>query len=666
MVLSGRLVNHYHGFLLIQSWAAEATQASNTRKYEMLKQQLAFPIVLAGILLAIFLFGLETATSDANSTHFTVNTSTNNLTSQTSVTSPVMIVVDDFEPQPYQGQTIYFYNRLEGDRGALNEATVSWGQGAVTTTIAAGKNWGGIWLSLNHPITKKLPVNFSKVLPDVIQPAYQSEITNVTVKVIIGTVGTNLKLELKNSGNIAWQSPGATLLGGQQTLSYDIPPLGDINELVIVLDQAVADNSVTIEDISFKTTTQITDVAQVAFVWSYGMLLNNWNPTTGLIRDNGKFPSGAFEAIQSTGSLAAATAMAYQLGVVDRADAITIVNTISDTLLTDLPRYHGLWPHWVISSTGTITIAANTEWSSVDTVIAAIGLLDAQVALDLDTTGTTQMLQDIDWDDLKQPDGISHGYRYDGSVITSSWDTFGGESWLVDLAYAAAKKEVPPLKYPLSPTANGSGFIDELAWLFVLPPSMNDIWGADWSAYRMAAVVTQTTYYTPATCFYQLGLFGLSAAEVPIPSVVSETQIYQPFGVGGRFSPPNDGSSLLGQPVVIPHYSAMIASLEPTEAISMWTWLINEGPFSPLNNVESLMFPVGSTCNADEAQWNSLKGSWNLALQTLGWGRYLAQREGKVPILWKATFTNTSLREGYLLLVPNGIKDAYLPLIMRN
>lgn len=640
----------------------------------MLKIQLFLPMSLAGILLAVFLFNLQTATSKAASANvaaaasanMAAGVSVNNIDPQAAVISPVTAVVDDFEPQPYQGQTIYYYNRLEGDRGILNDAVVDWGPGIVTATVGPGKDWAGIWLSLNHPVVENQPVNFSRVLPAVIQPAYQSEIANVTVEIAGGTAGKNLKLELKNGGSIAWQSPGAPLTGGQQILSYDLPPLGDITQMVVVLDQASANDYVTIADISFQATTQITDTAQAAFVWSYGMLLNNWNATTGLIRDNGKFPSGVFEAVQSTGSLAAATAQAYQSGVVNRTDAISIVNRISSTLLTDLPRYNGLWPHWVVATTGTITIVNGTEWSSVDTVIAAFGLLDAQAALDLDTAGTTQMLQEINWNDLKQANGISHGYQHDGSVITSSWDTFGGESWLVDLAYAAATQETPPLEYPLPPTANGSGFIDELAWLYILPPTTNDVWGANWPDYRMAAAITQTTYYTLPSCFAQLGLFGLSAAEVPIPSVVTETQIYQPFGVGGRFAPPNDGSALLGQPVVTPHYSAMIASLRPTEAISMWTWLINEGAFSPLNNVESLLFPAGSNCSADEVQWNSLKGSWNLTLQTLGWGRYLAEREGKVPILWEATLKNEFLRNGYSLLVPHGIKSVYLPLVVKK
>ena len=79
----------------------------------------------------------------------------------------------------------------------------------------------------------------------------------------------------------------------------------------------------------------------------------------------------------------------------------------------------------------------------------------------------------------------------------------------------------------------------------------------------------------------------------------------------------------------------------------MWAWLINEGLFSPLNNVESLMFTNGSDCNTSDLSWNQLKGSWNLALQTLGWGRYLAEERGQVPILWQTAKKNKSLREAH-------------------
>jgi hypothetical protein len=89
----------------------------------------------------------------------------------------------------------------------------------------------------------------------------------------------------------------------------------------------------------------------------------------------------------------------------------------------------------------------------------------------------------------------------------------------------------------------------------------------------------------------------------------------------------------------------------------MWDWLIDNGYFSPLNNVESLLFSTGASCDSAAVIWNPLKGSWNLSLQTIGWGNYLAEQNNQVPILWQATETNSLLRKGYLLLVPNGLTE---------
>jgi len=94
----------------------------------------------------------------------------------------------------------------------------------------------------------------------------------------------------------------------------------------------------------------------------------------------------------------------------------------------------------------------------------------------------------------------------------------------------------------------------------------------------------------------------------------------------------------------------MVASLHSTEAINMWSWLINREYFSPLNNVESLMYSPMSDCSSTAIRFNDLKGSWNLALQTLGWGRYLAQKKAVFPATWLATSQNSFLHNGYLLL----------------
>jgi hypothetical protein len=568
----------------------------------------------------------------------------------------VNILVDDFSPQPYQGETMYFFNRLEGDRGAVNGSILDWGDGQVTTKIAPGNSWGGVWMSLNHPVREGLPLNFSAILPSQILPAYQTRITGLTVRIVNGTPNRIFKLELKNGDVVRWNQE-ITLTGEEQLVSLNLPALGNINQLVWILDHAAEGDSVTLDSVSLTGETPVMDTATRAFVWSYGMLLNNWNPATGLVRDKAKDASGQFDAIQATGCFAAATAVAEQLGMISRTDAVQIVDKIGNTLLDQLPRFHGLWPHWVnVSTTGEISIVYGTEWSSVDTVIAAIGLLEAQSGLGMDTSRTEEMLRKIEWDELVTPNGISHGYFYSGDAIPYAWDVFGGESWLVELAYAASTGKVTPLAYPSPPTANGAGFIDELTWLFVPPPSGRDYLGTDWTSYRLDASVRQISYYperVASSCFSRFGLFGLSAGEVPSPASVPQSDIYQAYGVGGVFSQANDGTTL-GASVVMPHYSAMVASLHPAESTRMWDWLIANGHFSPLNNVESLAFPQETNCGSSAVTWNQLKGSWNLSLQTLGWGRYLAERESFVPILWQTLKRNSFLDEGYRLLATDG------------
>lgn len=564
----------------------------------------------------------------------------------------ISILVDDFASYSYQRAQGDLRNRLDGQHRPV-ASTMDWASGLVTATLGTEMPWGGGQMSLNHPLAEGLPINFAAILPRQILRPYQGRITGVTAQVVGGTPGNTLRLELKNRGQWRWADE-ITLDGGEQTVRFPLPRLGNVDELLWILDGAAGD-AVVLDSITFTATTRITDTATAAFVWSYGQLLNNWAPKTGLVRDRGSDPAGKFDAIQATGSLAAATAQAAQLGVISQSSARQIVGKIGQALLVETPRFHGLWPHFVrVSSEGDIEIVPGTEWSSVDTVIAAIGLLTAQQALGLDTTATEQMLRDVDWDDLILPDGtISMGYENQGDRIPWGWKDFGTEAWLVQLAYASATGEVASMARPTPPTVNGSGFIDELAWLFVPPPASPDIWGVDWPAYRVAAADKQINFFPetdPISCFAQLGLFGLSAGEMPDGT-------YLTLGVGGSDQPPETGARLLGAPAITPHYAGMIASLRPPEASAMWKWLTDNGLFTPLNNVESLMFPPGAPCDRSGAVWNSSKLSWNLALQTLGWGRYLAERQGQTPILWQAATENPLLRAGYCLLTQLNCED---------
>jgi hypothetical protein len=570
----------------------------------------------------------------------------------------IEILVDDFVPGAYRYQKEYFYNRLDGNRGGINEAILKWGQGRVNMAIAQQQSWGGVWMSMNHPNQENDAINFSRVLPYQIRDRYQARITGVSFMIENGTPGAEFRLELKQGSQIAWMHT-VELTGSRQEIECGLHALPDISQLVWVLDHGSPGDSVTLSRISLYAEAPHEDPALTAFVWSYAMLLENWNPTTGLVRDKARDGSGEMDAVQATGSLAAATAVAAQLEIISTFEAQKIVEKISKTLLEKVPRYHGLWPHWVtVNSNDEISILSGTEWSSVDTVIAAVALLEAQSSLGMETIETEQMLREIDWYSLLLEKGISHGFDSKRNLLPTAWDSFGGESWLVDLVYAAATGQNAPLAYPQPPTANGSGFIDELVWLLISPPARPDIWGIDWTAYRLKAAANQVTHFSkhsPQTCFAKNGLFGLSAAEVPDSTRVMAGDLYQPYGIGGQFAPILDGTDLYGSPVVAPHYAAMVASLRPQESVGMWSWLMKSGYFSPLTNVESLMYYQNSTCSDSDIRANTLKGSWNLALQTLGLGNYLAIRNGEIPTLWASSLQNEFIQSGYQMMVPKKI-----------
>ena len=588
----------------------------------------------------------------------------------------VAVLVDDFEPQPLQGSQFWPHNRLGGDRGPIGlPENVEWGEGTVTATITMGTDGAGAWTALNHPIREHTPVDFASIFPSQIVSRYQGLITGLQVQILDGE-GT-FRVELRACNPLIpaqeitkWSQ--TVSLSGEQNLSFDLSPesLGEIQNLNWIVTGDAGDFVVVDRIALTATLPRLETPEERAFLWSYAALLANWDPASGLTRDRACWAAGEFDNVSASGMQAAAAAMAWRLGFVSRASATGIVTQTTQGLLA-LRQCHGLWPHFI---TGT-QIVAGTEWSSIDTIIAAVALLEARQALDLETTAVEHVLAGIDWQALMLGNGsISHGYVTDCSQriedpqggMEGGWRDFGTESWLVNLGYAAATGRVAEFDHT-PPTFNGSGFIDELAWLLV-PPSGRDRWGTDWGAYRQHAADCQLAYYRcqeaetagcrycrDHPCYGPPGLFGLSAGEVPDLAAVAVTQTYQAFGVGGVISP-NDGTELLGHAVVVPHYAGLVASLRPTRAITMWKWMEVQGLATPLNNVESLTFVDEPVC--ERVVWNALKGSWNLSLQTLGWGRLLAGDDNP---LYGGLWANDTLREGYLWLLPR----VFLPVVLR-
>ncbi len=461
------------------------------------------------------------------------------------------------------------------------------------------------------------------------------------------------------------------LTGGPQTIIFDLPEgVGKISNLNWYIRGGLG-NYVVVSRVELVATVPLLTAARQAFLWNYSQLLSNWSPDSGLTRDQGYFAAGQYDNLSASGLQAAAAVMAYQLGFISKTSAVEIVSKTSQGLLNIQPdgcAGSGLWPHFVTKG----IIALGTEWSSIDTVIASISMIESEQALGLDTTKIEKVLKNIDWEKLTLMDGhISHGYWSKNSGCVSiepaghgGWQDFGTESWIVNLGEATSNGRTA-IFTTFPPTANGGGFIDELAWL-LMPIPERDRWGFDWQSYSQKAVDSQLAYYQNSAnkdgVFYRnLGLFGLTPAESPDLSIFppNTSIFYLDFGVGGKgrsfdgTGPLSDGNGsstkiTLGHAVIIPHYAGMIAALRPAQALNEWNWLVANELESPLNTAESLMCTDETGAACSQIVWNARKGAWELGLATLGWARYLGGDEN---LLYQGFEDNSMLLKGYQVML---------------
>jgi hypothetical protein len=405
----------------------------------------------------------------------------------------------------------------------------------------------------------------------------------------------------------------------------------------------------TVDEVRLLLESPVLPTREAMFLFSYGHLSQCYDPATGWVRDRANWPAVDDTAVQAIGMFALASAVAYDRGYIDQQSAANIVAKTQAALIS-MPRLHGLLPHVLQNG----AIEEHSEWSSVDTAITLVSSILASQLMGQGTSALETMLRQIDWSDLT--DGftrsVSHGYKADGSKIPSRWDTFGGESFLVAIALSAANPGMFPMieSYPQAPTWDGSGFNDEISAL-LFPMTGEDYLMNDWDAYRRAAFLKQASYFSAVPWYSGPGLFGLSASEVPEPW--KDGPDYGAWGAGGHNGQANDGSSLVGYPIIAPHYAAMVVKEQPGSAETLFEYLAARNLFSPLNNVESF----GIT-TAGAVRWNELKGSWNLTLQTLGAGRSLS---GPNYAPYTALAANAFLNNGYLALIGSNYCSLCLP-----
>ncbi|MBC8107291.1 MAG: DUF3131 domain-containing protein [Anaerolineae bacterium] len=572
------------------------------------------------------------ATFNVTSPGMATQTVTGTEADSTSTPAIHNVLVDDYQVLASSG---FGLDRLGANRGQIASAgaTVDFLRGSVNAQITSAGGFAGVFSSLNHDSSEHLQLNAQAILPSQIRPEYQYRITAVTADILDGQ-GT-FQLELKNAANAIVWSGSVALTGGPTAIRLTVPNTVGNVELLNWVVTGPAGSFAKVDSVKLEVAgPQIGYLEE--FLWPYASLLANYNAATGLVRDSSSFVTGAFDGINGTGALAAATAMAEKLGVISTASAQQIVSKITTTLL-DLQAnasFNGVLPHFLKNTANGPRIIPGSEFSSIDTSIAFLFTLLSSQALSLPTAPLEQAIDNVNWQALKLPNGqVSHGYTDTGTRLPQGWDYFGGESLLTALTYAAAEgslPSIPNINVANPATFNGSGFIDEMLWL-VMSPVGKDAYGPDWDVFRTVASNRQVQYYDtqPAP------LFGASAGEAPI--LAQTTSGYDAFGVGGAIAN-NDGSAVFVAPVQTPHYAGMVWSLQPDSSERMFDYLTQNGMLTPLNNVES---SVAQTWSGQiENSWNSLRGSWNLGLQVLGVGKGLLQHVGVNP-LSNAAETNT-------------------------
>jgi len=403
-----------------------------------------------------------------------------------------MAVLDRFDAQPLANETQEFsyYNEFGGDRGEVKPLTgggdVEWWEGSIRAAITSNWAFAGIWESLNGPIRNGEGLNFNSLFAPEIRTDFQPKVNALLFKFDNGQGPITFKLETP-SKQAVWLTT-QQLTGGPAELLFDLPdPVPDNVQALVVTVDGLAGNFFELDEIAIEVTSPDVGDLEPA-VWSAAALLGNYDRDLKISGDRKNFPAADFANVPVTGGTALVAAQLVEIGVISTVDASPIVEDITETFLS-LPRHNGLLPHFVHYVGGHFEIVPQTEFSSVDTIVGVLSLLEARQILELPTSSVEQLIRGINWEELILPNGtVSHGYTDAGTLLPSGWDVWGSESFLVAWAYAAARPESPlaNLVYATPPTWDGAEFNDELAALF-FPMNSVDAWGNDWRQYRRGA-----------------------------------------------------------------------------------------------------------------------------------------------------------------------------------
>lgn len=386
--------------------------------------------------------------------------------------------------------------------------------------------WTGAWHSLAG-----LAVDSDRLFDptDVTGLGGPAEVRAGVVAVTVDARGQgDLRVELSDAGkSVLWSAtmslrPGERVRHRFEIAAKDLGPLKFINWI------AEPGCAAEVSAIGFEVARPEMSAEEWLFRVSLGKLRRCHDAASGLTRDRAHLPAGVFDSVTSAGLHALASAAAVREGILDRK---VVTDEIQRTIraLIGMPKVAGFLPHFTRRSPdGLPVLHPGTEFSSVDTAIALIGLRLAATVLEMEeeADAVAAIIGGLDFDALTDPDGwIGHGFSEDGTTpLASQWRDWGGETALVlALESMVPNREPRGRMEPGGAVFRGVGFIAEIQSLFY--PDFDStrpdlLTGAVWPVARRELLEKQRRYFDrewPDSAAARAGLFGLSGGEAGMP-----------------------------------------------------------------------------------------------------------------------------------------------------
>ncbi len=525
---------------------------------------------------------------------------------------PVQEYQQSFEErlQKQDGKTIELnparhYSHLGTDYGPLKTGggRLSWRSGQVRAVTGTDQTTG-MWHSLEGLAreTDRL-FNASACYPALIHPRFQLQCVGVHV---IARGSGKLRLELKSTAEeMLWQETRELKSPSQfQCLEFAFNPV-QLRELkgVKFLNWLVLPSSdVTIDAVRLVLDGPRLPLDERLFLKSYAKLARCYLPDDLVVKDRANWSAGQFESVPATGMFCLVTCAASTIGIVERSLASETLHGVHRRI-SQLPRSHGLLPHFLRKADGAYGIHPGTEYSTIDTSLYYHSmLLAAQLMGDHELLRQLEFnIKEIGFSELRDAEGfVIHGLKDDGRTkLESAWRDWGGETALVLLLQRmAADGRFEPKMNATGRVHRGTGFIAEIQSLFYpqfSSSAADQVTRIDWSAARRQLLREQREYVQsnwPESAAAQAGFFGLSAGEGP-------------GGVGYVA----DGTDVPGLRLLHPHYMLMTGVLDATGTLARLDRLEQMGFFPPWGLVENV------TVDLDESL--PMIGSLNASFEAL-------------------------------------------------